>query len=107
VLSPLGRTAIQGDARVSPVTVWELTQKAASGRLPTLPAANGTFTGWLHAEGFVIQPVSWLDAERANRLPPIHKDPMDRMLIAQALNTGLPIITNDPNFAAYGVATVW
>lgn len=87
--------------------MWELTQKAASGGLPPLPAANRTFAGWLHTEGFIIQPLSWADAERANRLPPIHKDPMDRMLIAQALNAELCVITNDRNFAAYGVATIW
>ncbi len=47
------------------------------------------------------------DAERANTLPPIHKDPMDRMLIAQALNAGMTIVTIDRLFATYGVRTVW
>ena len=107
VLTEAGRAAMKGDVFVSPVTVWELTQKAGAGKLPALPAENGSFAGWLEADGFRIQPLTWADAERANRLPPIHRDPMDRMLIAQALNAGLTIITNDGNFAAYGVATIW
>jgi PIN domain nuclease of toxin-antitoxin system len=107
VLTTAGRSAMRGEVFVSAITVWELTQRAGSGKLPPLPAEDGTFVGWLEAEKFRFQPLTWPDAERANRLPPIHKDPMDRMLIAQALNARLTIITNDGNFAAYGVATIW
>ncbi len=99
--------AIESGAFISPITVWELTRKSALGRLPQLPTSNGSLTGWLAERTFRFLPLTWIDAERANRLPPIHKDPMDRMLIAQALNAGLTIITNDGNFAAYGVTTAW
>ena len=47
------------------------------------------------------------DGEAANGLPPLHKDPMDRMLIASALRTGMTVITSDRIFAQYGVRTVW
>ena len=94
VLSAAGRAAMRGEVFVSPVTVWELTHKAGAGKLPPLPTENGSFVGWLEAEKFRFQPLTWADAERANRLPPIHKDPMDRMLIAEALNAGLTVITN-------------
>ncbi len=107
VLTPAGRAAMRGDVSVSPITVWELTHKASVGKLPPLPTENATFVGWLEAEKFRVQTLTWADAERANRLPPIHRDPMDRMLIAQALNAGLTIITNDANFPAYGVVTIW
>jgi PIN domain nuclease of toxin-antitoxin system len=51
--------------------------------------------------------LSWDTAERANDLPMIHKDPMDRTLIAAALERGLTIISDDTVFAAYGVPTLW
>ncbi len=76
-------------------------------RLPRLPLAVGGLGRALHIQGFRCHPLTWADAERANALPPLHKDPMDRMLIAQALNAGLPVITQDPLFAAYGVTTIW
>jgi PIN domain nuclease of toxin-antitoxin system len=106
-MSRASHAAIENGALVSPITVWELTRKAGAGRLPPLPSANRSFGGWLVDRGFRVQPLTWADAERANRLPPIHRDPMDRMLIAQALNAGLTVITNDGSFAAYGVATIW
>ncbi len=106
-LSTAGKAAMQDDARVSPITVWELSQKIASGKLPPLFVGGGTLAGALAKEGFSLQPLTWADAERANLLPPIHKDPMDRILIAQALNADLTIITIDHLFASYGVRTVW
>jgi PIN domain nuclease of toxin-antitoxin system len=54
-----------------------------------------------------VQPLTWADTERANALPPLHKDPMDRMLIAQALNADMPIITDDSLYPGYGVRTIW
>jgi PIN domain nuclease of toxin-antitoxin system len=101
--------AAMGDGRVavSSVTVWELTRKAALGKLPPLPSAGGSFGGWLHWQGFVPLPFAWADAEAANVLPPLHKDPMDRMLVAQAKRHGMTVITEDGLLAAYGVATAW
>ncbi len=106
-MSAAGREAMQGNVLVSPITVWELTRKAALGALPPLPAIDGSFAAWLAAQGFGVRPLTWADAERANALPPRHKDPMDRMLIAQALNAGLPVITEDGLFGGYGVTVIW
>jgi PIN domain nuclease of toxin-antitoxin system len=92
---------------VSSITVWELTRKANLGKLPALPVRRGSFGGYLADQGFRMLVLSWEDAEQANALPPIHKDPMDRMLIAQALIRGMPIITEDGLFSRYGVPTVW
>jgi PIN domain nuclease of toxin-antitoxin system len=98
---------MRGDVAVSPVTVWELTRKAAVGKLPSMPAIEGSFALWLGAQGFRPLPLTWADAERASLLPPIHKDPMDRMLIAQALAADLTVVTQDGPYTAYGVRTVW
>ena len=106
-MTDVGMAAMRGDVAVSPITVRELTRKASLGRLPPLPTVDGSFARWLATQGFRVQPLAWADTERANTLPPIHKDPMDRMLIAQALNADLPVITEDAPYSAYGVKTVW
>lgn len=94
------------DVFVSPVTVWEITRKAGQGFL--LPAwRGGGFANLLDTQGFSPFPLSWEDAEHANLLPPLHKDPMDRMPIAQALRNDMTVITSDRIFSAYGVRTIW
>lgn len=65
------------------------------------------------ADGFALLAISWLHAARLQDLPYIklagtqHRDPFDRLLVAQALSEDIPIVTCDPAFAQYGVATVW
>ena len=105
-LSLAADEAIQAPAFVSPVTVWEMTHKAGTGKLPVTWGQAG-LVRFLFDEGFEPLPLTWEDAERATALPPIHKDPMDRMLIAQALRLGAVIVTSDRLFELYGVKTVW
>lgn len=95
------------EIRVSPITVWEITRKAAIGKLPSVWAPYPSLGQLLRAQGFMSQALTWEDAELANRLPPHHKDPMDRMLIATALRHDLVILSDDASFAAYGVTTIW
>jgi PIN domain nuclease of toxin-antitoxin system len=102
-----GMRAMRADVAVSPITVWELTRKAALGKLPPLPTERGSFARHLAALGFRDAPLRWDIAEAATALPPHHRDPMDRMLIATALRDDLSVITNDAVFSAYGVKTVW
>ncbi len=106
-MTDAGRAAMRQEAAISPITVWELSRKIAIGRLPPLAIAGGGIARALAQSGFSFQPLTWADTERANALPPIHKDPTDRMLIAQALNADLTIITEDRLFTLYGVRTVW
>jgi PIN domain nuclease of toxin-antitoxin system len=107
LLSRAGIDAFQGDVAISPITVWERTRKAALGKLPPLPTERGSFARHLAGLGFRDAPLSGADAEAANALPPHHRDPMDRLLIATALRLGMVIITNDAVFPAYGVRTIW
>lgn len=92
---------------VSPITLWEITRKVALGELPSVWGTSPTPTALLRHDGYTSQPLTWDDAEHASRLPPHHKDPMDRMLIATALRNDLAIITDDAAFAAYDVTTIW
>ena len=99
----------EGDVFVSAITVWEITRKVALGKLSRTapPGYTGTLAAWLRQTGYRFVPLSWEDGERANLLPPHHKDPMDRMLIAAALANDLTIISDDQSFAQYGVRTLW
>lgn len=58
-------------------------------------------------EGFHELAISVVDGERAGRLPGVHRDPFDRMLIAQALARDLVLISIDPVFDGYGVRRLW
>jgi PIN domain nuclease of toxin-antitoxin system len=96
----------EGDVVVSSITAWEITRKASLGKLPANWGAAG-LSGLLQGQGFTSLPLDWTDAECANALPPIHKDPMDRILIAQALRHDMAVLTSDAVFTQYGVRTVW
>ena len=58
-------------------------------------------------EAFVELPITLRDGERAGSLPMLHKDPFDRMLIAQALADSLVLVSNEGIFDRYGVARLW
>ncbi len=96
-----------GEVLVAPITIWEIARKIAIGKLPPLPTSGRTLAAFLRIEGFASLDFTWADAETAAMLPAHHSDPMDRMLIATALRCGLPVLTCDPIFAAYGVQAVW
>lgn len=109
-MSPAGKVIMgTGDILVSPITVWEVSRKVALGKLerPAPPGFNGTLSEWLYHAGYRTLPLTWDICERANGLPMHHKDPMDRMLIATALDRGLTVVTDDEVFTRYGVSTVW
>ena len=106
-MGPAGTAAMNRDVLVSPITVWEIGRKTALGKLPAFPGRTSSLALYLAERGFRIHPLTWADAERANLLPAIHQDPMDRMLVAQALNANLTIVTIDRLFEDYGVRTVW
>jgi PIN domain nuclease of toxin-antitoxin system len=109
-MSGAGKVAMgHGDVFVSPITVWEIARKVALGKLarPAPPGFNGSLAEWLRQAGYRVIPLSWDYCEQANALPMHHKDPMDRMLIATALDRAMTVITDDDVFARYGVSTVW
>jgi PIN domain nuclease of toxin-antitoxin system len=85
---------------VSAATLWEIGIKQALGKLD---APQG-LAPVIAEEGFHGLAIGLGHAERAARLPPHHRDPFDRMLIAQAQTEGLTIMTADSQFARYDVA---
>ncbi len=105
-LSPAAREAIADPANeplVSTASIWELAIKRSLGKVSApddLPAqvATGGF-GWLA--------VSAEHAWDVRRLPLHHRDPFDRLLVAQSLREKIRVVTRDRHFAAYGVETLW
>jgi PIN domain nuclease of toxin-antitoxin system len=81
--------------------------KVNLGRLPSALDVLGDFEESLERHGFQIIPISAAHGIRAGFLPGPHKDPFDRMLIAQAQAENLAIVSNDMVFDRYGVRRVW
>ncbi len=92
---------------VSPATLWKISIKDTLGKL-TLPAPFGVlFPARLEADDIHILPILVPHLQRHRTLPTHHHDPFDRLLIAQALEEDMPLISCDSEFAAYGVKLVW
>jgi PIN domain nuclease of toxin-antitoxin system len=96
----LERIARESPMFVSLVTPWELWIKAESGRLK-LPASFES--GLTSEDALTVLSPTLDDARLAARLPLTHRDPFDRMIIAQAMNRQLTVITGDRRFRDYGV----
>jgi PIN domain nuclease of toxin-antitoxin system len=88
------------DVRVSAATIWEIAVKQALGKI-TAPA---DLPERIRESGFGELPIDFAHAMAAGRLPPIHRDPFDRMLVAQARCEGLTLVTRDPHCQQYEVA---
>ena len=101
-LSASARSAIADPANdivVSAATVWELAIKRANGKI----RLDVDLTSEIAAAGFSGLPVTLGDAEVASSLPLHHRDPFDRMLVAQAQRLDAIVVSRDPALAAYGV----
>lgn len=84
---------------ISAASIWEVSIKAALGKLDADPAA---LLAEIEPAGFRLLPVTGEHAAAVARLPPIHNDPFDRMLVAQAKTEPLLLLTNDAALAGYG-----
>jgi len=86
---------------VSAASAWEISTKTALGKLD----APSDLDNVVEEEGFDKLSISFFHGQRAGSLPSIHRDPFDRMLIAQAQTEGLDIITADETIRKYGIKT--
>src|SRR5713226_708360 len=88
---------------VSIASLWEITIKRSLGKL----AFPDDLEAVLEEERFLLLPISFLHLRSLDGLPHLHRDPFDRLLIAQSLTEQLPIISNDRALAAYGATLIW
>jgi PIN domain nuclease of toxin-antitoxin system len=87
---------------VSSVSIWEIGIKKAAGKLDV----PGNLTEEINLHRFSPLHITFEHAELAAQLPPIHKDPFDRMLIAQAITEKLRLVTRDTVITTYAVDTL-
>ena len=92
---------------VSAASAWELAIKYRLGKLRKVADLVSDFSGRIEREGFQLLPISAEHGIRAGMLPGLHKDPFDRMLIAQAQAENVPIVSNEAVFEAYAVRRLW
>jgi PIN domain nuclease of toxin-antitoxin system len=109
-LSKVAQGIIQlrdNSALASAVSGWEIATKVRLGRLPAAAGLVQDFVADLHRYRIEILDVTAEHGIRAGLLPGPHKDPFDRMLIAQAISENIPIISNDRALDGYGVNRIW
>ena len=92
---------------VSAASAWEIATKHRLGKLPKAALLAADVAGFIAAQDFNELPISVRHAQMAGNLPRLHKDPFDRMLIAQAIVDDMTIVSNETLFGVYGVARLW
>jgi PIN domain nuclease of toxin-antitoxin system len=109
-LSDIAKAAIAdlgNSVMVSAASAWEITTKHRLGRLPMSDVVARDLPTQVQAEGFALLDISFRHACLAGALAPDHRDPFDRMLIAQALAEGVALVSNEAVFDGFGVTRVW
>jgi len=104
------RRAIEDEANdvfVSAVSAMEITTKYRLGKLPSAGALAERFEQTVAEKGFLPLAIAMGHAERAGSMPIPHKDPFDRLLVAQALVEDMLLVSNEAVFDSYGVSRLW
>lgn len=108
-LSPRARQIYTGknDLWLSVASIWEIVIKVRAGKL-LLPQPSGPYVVRELAKNRIeVLPVNLDHVLRFEDLPVYHRDPFDRILIAQSLEEKLPLVTADPVFNRYPVEVIW
>ena len=95
-----------GELFFSAASSWEIAIKYAAGKLPLPETPADYIPSRLVRDGIASLPITLDHAHQVAALPLHHKDPFDRLLIAQSQIEGLPLLTSDEAMAAYDVATI-
>jgi PIN domain nuclease of toxin-antitoxin system len=109
-ISRTARTILQDPTSrvlVSAVSAWEIAIKYKAGKLEGASTLVSRFEAAIEEEHFIALPISIHHAVQAGMLHGKHKDPFDRMLIAQALAEHLPVLSTDACFDRYAVRRIW
>jgi PIN domain nuclease of toxin-antitoxin system len=92
---------------VSAASAWEIATKHRIGKLPGVAVIVTDLDGAISDQGFHGLPISVRHGQIAGALPGAHRDPFDRMLIAQAMQETLSLVSNEHIFDRFGVARLW
>src|SRR5256885_7624160 len=92
---------------VSAASLWELAIKTTLGRLTLAVPFDDLVTEHVRTNGFRILPIEVQHLQRLIALPLHHRDPFDRLIVAQALSEQIPIVSGDKALDMYGVERLW
>lgn len=92
---------------LSSVSAWEIAVKHSLGKMVLSESPRTYVPRYREMHGVVTMPLDEDSVLAISRLPLLHRDPFDRMLICQAITHGLTILTPDPLIAQYPVRTLW
>lgn len=109
-LSEKARTTLEShttEVLVSAASAWEIATKVRIGKLPHAVLFSADLPRRLELLGFHPLAVTVEHAQRAGSLPGSHRDPFDRMLVAQAQAENLALVSNEKVFDSYGVRRIW
>lgn len=105
-ISPRTRAALtdfNNEIVISAATLWEIVIKRSAGKL----SFPDDLAQVLQEEGFALLPIGFLHLAALAALPMLHRDPFDRMLIAQAVAEGIPLVTTNRAMRPYPVPVFW
>ena len=109
-LSNLARSAIADEGNeifVSVASAWEMATKHRIGKLPGLEPIAADLEAAIAGQGFKALAITLRHGQVAGALPGSHRDPFDRMLIAQAMLEDFVLVSNEEPFDVYGVRRLW
>jgi PIN domain nuclease of toxin-antitoxin system len=109
-MPPTARDAVADEANsvfVSAASAWEIATKHRIGKLPGASTIVADLGAAVADQGFADLPISLRHGQMAGSLPGPHRDPFDRMLMAQAMLENLVLVSNETLFDAYGIARLW
>ena len=95
------------DVLISPASYWEIAIKVGLGKLNLHASYDDFMRRGIVGNDFDILPIEPRHTSLLTTLPLHHRDPFDRLLIAQALVDGIPIVSADAAFDPYGVVRIW
>jgi PIN domain nuclease of toxin-antitoxin system len=89
-------------------SLWEIAIKIKTGKLNAVGSSVAYIRDEMSEYGMELLPIRYEDVLQLETLPPLHSDPFDRLLIAQAMNHGLALLTNDTKIKLYSqIKTIW
>ncbi len=109
-LSDIAKSAIGNESSqvyVSAASAWEIATKARIGKLPGATEVAERFSEIIGDQEFDSLPITIEHARQAGLMPGEHRDPFDRMLIAQSQTEGLVLVSNEKLFDRFGVRRLW
>lgn len=98
---------LSNELYISLVTPWEMQIKVGIGKLKLAGSVPSVTQTQLTASSMTLLPITLDHIDALSRLPDLHRDPFDRLLIAQAIHENLTIVTGDEVIARYPVSVLW